>query len=120
MQQLGITSGFGFGSSLCGGIGTSTFRTARGNSLCLQAQQQAGQGVQQYQNGNFTASRNILQSAVNNWNQAISVESGQSSSDLVATTGTFLLGVGAAIGSVAAIFFVAKRRTPAITPTQSK
>ncbi len=114
MQQLGLPNTFGFGTSLCGSFGTSNFKTARGNALCQQAQQQATQGMQQYSTGDFTNSKNTLQNAVNNWNQAISVDSGQGSTDLVATTGTFLLGVGAAIGSIAAIFFVAKRRPTAI------
>ena len=113
MNQLGLPSGFGFGSSLCGILGTSSFKTARGNSLCQQAQQQAIQGMQQYQTGDFANSKTSLQNAVNLWNQALSVESGQGSTDLVATTGTFLLGVGAAIGSIAAIIFVSKKRGPA-------
>ncbi|HZY94938.1 MAG TPA: hypothetical protein VFE98_08820 [Candidatus Bathyarchaeia archaeon] len=116
MNQLGLPSGFGFGSSLCGVLGTSNFRTARGNALCQQAQQQAMQGMQQYQTGDFASSKTSLQNAVNLWNQALSAESGQGSTDLVATTGTFLLGVGAAIGSIAAIIFVSKKRGPATIP----
>lgn len=116
MQQLGLPSVFGFGTGLCGSFGTSNFKTARGNALCQQAQQQATQGMQQYSTGDFANSKITLQNAVNNWNAAISTDSGQGSTDLVATTGTFLLGVGATIGGIAAILF-AKRR---ITPIPSK
>jgi hypothetical protein len=121
MQQLGLLNTFGLGTSLCGSFGTSNFKTARGNALCQQAQQQAVQGMQQYATGDFANSKNTLQNAVNNWNQAVAVDSGQGlSTDLIATTGTFLLGVGAAIASFAAIFFVFKRRPLPIAPAQSK
>jgi hypothetical protein len=105
IQQLGIMSGYG----LCGSNGNTNFKTAQASAACQRAQQLAAIGLQQYTTGDFSDSKTSLQNSLNSYNQAISTDSGQGSSDLVATTGTFLLGVGAAIGGIAAILFAKKR-----------
>lgn len=114
MQQLGLTSTFTLsGISLCG-LGGSSFKTAEGSSLCLQASQQAALGQALYSSGNFTGSKPYLQNAVSLWNQALTAENTKGASIEQGTTlggyGGLLLGIGAIIGSVAAIIYAFKRR----------
>jgi hypothetical protein len=121
MQQLGLTSTFTFtGISLCG-FGGSSFKTAEGSSLCLQASQQAALGQALYSSGNFTGSKPYMQNAVSLWNQALAAESTKGASIEQGTTlggyGGLLLGIGALIGGVAATIYAFKRREPRSTPT---
>jgi hypothetical protein len=109
MQQLGLLTSFGFGTTLCGSLGGSNFKTAQASAQCQKAQQLAALGQQQYATGDFSNAKKTLDSSLNSYNGAITTDSGQGSTDLVATTGTFLLGVGAAIGGIAAILFARRR-----------
>ena len=114
MQQLGLTSTFTLtGVSLCG-FGGSSFKTAEGSSLCLQASQQAALGQALYSSGNFTGSKPYMQNAVSLWNQALAAESTKGASIEQGTTlggyGGLLLGIGAIIGGVAAIIYAFRRR----------
>jgi hypothetical protein len=122
MQQLGLTSTSAFtftGIGLCG-FGGSSFKTAEGSSLCLQASQQAALGQALYSSGNFTGSKPYMQNAVSLWNQALSAESTKGASIEQGTTlggyGGLLLGIGALIGAAAAIIYAFKRREPRSTP----
>ncbi|HVH14712.1 MAG TPA: hypothetical protein VNA15_03215 [Candidatus Angelobacter sp.] len=113
MQQLGLTTFTLSGISLCG-LGGSSFKTAEGSSLCLQASQQAALGQALYSSGNFTGSKPYMQNAVSLWNQALTAENTKGASiEQGATLGGYgglLLGIGAIIGSVAAIIYAFKRR----------
>jgi hypothetical protein len=117
MQQLGLTSTFGpfSGVGLCGLAGSS-FKTAEGSSLCLQASQQAAQGQALYSSGNFTGSKTNMQNAVNLWNQALTIENSKGASveqaAILGGYGGLILGVGALIGGVAAIIYAFKKHTP--------
>jgi hypothetical protein len=118
MQQLGLTSTFGLfsGIGLCGFAGSS-FKTAEGSSLCLQASQQAAQGQALYASGNFTGSKSYIQNAVSLWNQALNAENTKGASieqgTMLGGYGGLLLGIGALIGGVAAVIYAFKRHTPA-------
>ncbi len=120
MQQLGLPSPFGVtGLSLCG-FGGSSFKTAEGSSLCLQASQQATLGQTLYSSGNFTGSKTYMQNAVNLWNQALSAETSKGGSLELGTTlggyGGLLLGIGAIVAAIAAIIYALKRRESRYVP----
>lgn len=113
MQQFGLP-GLLTTTSICGSLGSATFKTSEATSLCLQAAQQADLGESLYASGNFTGARTVLQNAVNLWNQALSTENTKGSSlELGATLGGYgglLLGIGAIIGGLSALIYALRRK----------
>jgi hypothetical protein len=107
-QQLSFLT-----SGLTCGLVSSSFKTAAGNALCQQAVQQFVLGTSFYRQGNFTASNTAMKNALNNWNNAVSADSGAGAGlDLSATLGAYgvlLLGIGGVIGGVSILLYTLRR-----------
>ena len=90
-----------------------SFRTAEGSTLCQQSQQQQALASSLYSAGDFTNAKNDFQTALNDWNQALSADKSTGGNLELAGTvqgwGFLLLGIGALVAGIGGILYAWKR-----------
>lgn len=102
-----------------------SFRTVEGSTLCQQSTQQLSLANNLYQAGDFANAKNDYQTALNDWNQAVSADKSTGGNLELSTTvqgwGFLLLGIGALVAGLGGILYAIKRprelRGMAATPT---
>ena len=92
---------------------TTGFRNAGANTLCIESQQQANLALNLYGQADFTGAKNAYQTALNDWNQALSADKstggGLELGQTVQGWGFLLLGIGAVVAGVGGIVYAFRR-----------